>query len=822
MVYCRRTPTCVILCCMTGGSRIIPIGSSGDAQADVRSDETLVSPTASAAPDSAPLDLSAWTSDEEEAPSEASRRSLFDWLFPTLALLAIAGWTGFYAWANRASVTSNTTPTEGVALITGWTLPVLLVCVLWLIAMRSSTREAARFGTAARLLSTESAQLETRLLTVNRELSLAREFIAAQSRDLESLGRIASERLSANADLLQALVAENGDRVEAIGSVSAAALENMEKLRGQLPVIASSAKDLTNNIANAGRTAHGQVAELIRGFNRLNDFGQASEAQVLALRDHLNETLTGLGEQSRNLEAIAQARHAELSQQTADLRVQLERHEVDALAAIRTRASALAQELDDARIATTSAESEALAALASRIGSLRDEGAAVVATLRDGEAQALEAWTTAMASLEAEIAERSQTHARIAEQATSRAEVLTERLAAAHSGIEQIASDAQQWDERIGAALARLDAQMAEAKTRLSDTEQRVASLTEAGARLFELIHASAEQAGELLPQAIGKSDKALTQIETRASGLAASMRQIEQDSSTVAAKLDETRVSSGELATTLASKQEQIRTQASEHLATLEQLAQKLTSLDEQHQSLGGKAREQLSDAIAAMEGAARDTLTLIDTKGTAGIERITNEIRSRSAEAIGNAIHSAVAEIPGQLEQAAAHASGISREATIQLRDQLAKVHELVANLENRVTRARERAEEQVDNDFARRAALITESLNSNAIDIAKAFSAEVSDTAWQGYLKGDRGIFTRRALSLIEASDARSVLQIFERDQDFRELVSRYIHDFEAMLRQVLSTRDGKAMGVTLLSSDMGKLYVALAQAIERLRT
>jgi hypothetical protein len=34
-------------------------------------------------------------------------------------------------------------------------------------------------------------------------------------------------------------------------------------------------------------------------------------------------------------------------------------------------------------------------------------------------------------------------------------------------------------------------------------------------------------------------------------------------------------------------------------------------------------------------------------------------------------------------------------------------------------------------------------------------------------------------------------------------------------------VLSTRDGNALGVTLLSSDMGKLYVALAQGIERLR-
>ena len=45
--------------------------------------------------------------------------------------------------------------------------------------------------------------------------------------------------------------------------------------------------------------------------------------------------------------------------------------------------------------------------------------------------------------------------------------------------------------------------------------------------------------------------------------------------------------------------------------------------------------------------------------------------------------------------------------------------------------------------------------------------------------------------------------------------------YIHDFEAMLRIILSARDGNALGVAILSSDMGKLYVALAQAIERLR-
>ena len=130
-------------------------------------------------------------------------------------------------------------------------------------------------------------------------------------------------------------------------------------------------------------------------------------------------------------------------------------------------------------------------------------------------------------------------------------------------------------------------------------------------------------------------------------------------------------------------------------------------------------------------------------------------------------------------------------------------------------------ERAEEKVDSDFSRRSALITEALNSTAIDVSKAFDTEVTDTQWAQYLRGDRGIFTRRAVRLLDHGDARAVAEIYEADGDFRETVNRYIHDFEAMLRSVLSTRDGHALAVTLLSSDMGKLYVALAQAIERLR-
>ena len=37
-----------------------------------------------------------------------------------------------------------------------------------------------------------------------------------------------------------------------------------------------------------------------------------------------------------------------------------------------------------------------------------------------------------------------------------------------------------------------------------------------------------------------------------------------------------------------------------------------------------------------------------------------------------------------------------------------------------------------------------------------------------------------------------EAREIAGIYQEDADFRETVNRYIHDFEAMLRSVLSTR------------------------------
>jgi hypothetical protein len=160
-------------------------------------------------------------------------------------------------------------------------------------------------------------------------------------------------------------------------------------------------------------------------------------------------------------------------------------------------------------------------------------------------------------------------------------------------------------------------------------------------------------------------------------------------------------------------------------------------------------------------------------------------------------------------------------ARRASDRLTRQMLTIGKTSAAIEARMDESERAREEHEAQNLSRRVALLTESLNSTAIDVTKILSNEVTDTAWTAYLRGDRGVFTRRAVRLLSSGEARQIAQHYEQEPEFREQVNRYIHDFEAMLRRVLADRDGSSLGITLLSSDMGKLYVALAQAIERLR-
>ena len=843
-------------------------------------------------------ELDAWPDEPGLAdPGNTSARAKRAWLGPAAAMLAIAGWTGFFLWAEHLRFAGGVTPSYGAALIGLWATPVLLICVVWLLALRTSRREAARFGEAARILSTESARLEDRLIAVNRELSLAREFIAAQSRDLESLGRIAGERLSQHADRLQGLIRDNSAQVDAIAAVSTTALDNMEQLRGQLPVIASSAKDVANNIAHAGRTAQGQLDNLAAGFTRLGEAGVTSAQQVTALQDRIDSGLGLFESRLEQLQHLVAARLEELEQRGADLRGRMDDGESTALDALRRRAAALAEEFDHTRQQIDGHEAEALTSLRARLSALRDEGSALARALRDGETGAMQALTAAKDRVEAEIRtvlerldqldrdalaaarariaalsdEAGAFDARLAERnlqfaaetdkrlesATARhdaeiarlsalfeqldhelsaqqenqgehqqrlgaaGEAIAARLEGLSDRIAAIAAFGNQAEESLGSGLGVLADRLAASREALAGTDAAVTQLTDGAVRLLELLQASTAQSGDQLPAALASGEVQLGEWERRIADLREAVDAASGRGEELARSVAETRATLGASLGELGDLHSALGDGAQRHAGTLADLRDTLAALDRESVAAAEQAQDQLAAAIDRLAAAARDAVGTLGDGTQSAITAMADRLGDETGAAIDRVMRIRLAEAVGQLEQAAGHAAGVSREAAIQLRDQLSKVNELAGNLERRVAHARTRAEEQVDNDFARRVALITESLNSNAIDIAKALSTDVTDTSWAAYLRGDRGVFTRRAVRLIDASETREVARIYEDDSEFRDHVSRYIHDFEAMLRQVLSTRDGHALGVTVLSSDMGKLYVVLAQAIERLR-
>ena len=183
-----------------------------------------------------------------------------------------------------------------------------------------------------------------------------------------------------------------------------------------------------------------------------------------------------------------------------------------------------------------------------------------------------------------------------------------------------------------------------------------------------------------------------------------------------------------------------------------------------------------------------------------------------------LGDVVERRLEAIAAAAERAVAAAEAAGRRLT----DELTAIAATTSAVERQRDGLRPSEETKDEEAVSARVAHLIEALNTTTIDVAKLLASEVPDTLWAAYLKGDRGIFTRRAARLVEAADAREIALRYEQDAAFRDQVNRYIADFEAMLRHILATRDGSLLGVTLLSADMGKLYVALAQAIERLRT
>ncbi|MEH6756531.1 MAG: hypothetical protein V7676_03350 [Parasphingorhabdus sp.] len=701
---------------------------------------------------------------------------------PVLLGLSILIWTGFFGWAYRDIFTTIPTMKVGIDLISQYCLPVATFAIIYLLYMRNSTREAKRFGDVSSSLRLESEQLEFRLKTVNNELSMAREFLAGETRELETLGSQSSDKLNKAAGNIKAVLSEGLSKMKKLDDVSGTAYNNLEQLRTHLPFVINTAKDVTNQIGNSGRAAQTEMAGMVTVLRRIGEVGSTAKKSLDELSQRSEDSLNNLDTTAEKIKEKFAKQLSEAETESTRIATVLKNASTEVIEALHQTRAELATETSESS-QTLKADLTALTDTLTLVGITADGEEARLKELVSQLHQSISEITTKVATLDNESGQKTAKLAFAMTALEQNSESLKQSIAQGHDTADDMI-------ERMEKLLVALDSGARELDETLPAAFDRMNEKSEASSALFSHMAQKAAKVGAVTDEVTSKIEKSDEAIEEQRVKLA---------------KLSD----DGNIAT-------------DNVLGKIDGLARELQKVREQNEALAESAGEKLISALMRVKDTARQASEHSRQALENSISGSAAAFEKVSEKALNKIIDDKISTIAPKLETAIAKAMAATESTAGQLAGQLNAIEDMTAKLEQRILFAKEKAEQSGDENFSRRVALLTESLNSTAIDVTKLLSNEVTDTEWAAYLKGDRGIFTRRAVRLLDSGEVREILTEYDNNSEFREHVNRYIHDFEAMLRGVLATRDGSAISVTLLSSDIGKLYVALAQAIERLRS
>jgi hypothetical protein len=714
------------------------------------------------------------------------------WLAATLALGLVVAWLGVAGWLLQPILAAPPPPAQLIQLIAALCVPPALIGILWLLAQRNSAAEARRFGKTARAMRAEAASLERVVATLSRKIEANRAELADQTTALMAMGDRAAERLQA---------ISNGMAAEA-------------------RAVSDSAQKLVDSSATAERSVGIVLSSLPKAHEEMADMTATLDAAGMKASEHasaLDAQLAALAERGREADNIAGGAAQRLAAHIARMEATSE----NAGTKLEGVAASMSETVDAMLDRAAAAVDEARKGIAA-------QGEAMLAMLAANQASLDKAGRDSIDTVGARIGEVEETIGRIADrlgEEQTRVDILlasvTGGIAQADGQLSALHSHGMERTQALSAAISALDSSAGAMTETLRDGDATARRVIATAEELLTALDASAREMDETMPEALVRLEQ---RIGTTRGVIAASKPELlalvtaaESTHDAIEAIADVVRTQRDMLAKTQASLLESLE-DGQAKTAQLEDVVDRAIT---NARRFADEAAPELVDALLRI----RETANAASDQARAALASIvpeaTRQLEDAGSAALRRALDASVRTQLIELGEVTQGAVNAAARASERLAQQMLSIHDASAQVEARIDEARAERENADRDNFARRVSLLVEALNSASIDISKAFAHEVSDSAWAAYLKGDRGVFTRRAVRLLDSGQAREVSSLYEGDPDFREQVNRYIHDFEAMLRQVLALRDGAPLGVTLLSSDMGKLYVALAQAIERLR-
>ncbi len=711
-----------------------------------------------------------------------------------ICVAASIAWVGFSSWTQYIAL-GGELPTirELASFVPILATPLILLTLVWMGLARSANAESDRITRTINDLRAEEARFGLILDSLNAKLDQGRNAIVEQNDMLMSLGVEAAGRLTQISETVRGEVETISKHSTTLRSSAASARADMAVLLSDLPKAQVQTRQMTAALKEAGLSAHEQAGAL--------------DAQLasLVVRGRDAEEVAG---------GAAQKLAAHLSRMESVSETAGER--------MTEAASNMTSAVDDAL-------QRAADALESARGGMQAQGAAMLAMVEQGHA--------AMSRTGSESAEAvSQRMAEVNDRVEAMAKTFAEQDALSQTMLDRVGADVARIEDRIAALGHGATKTSAEAGEALSALENRVTSLgtslraggetTESMIRQAELLLTALDATGREIDEALPAAYERLTALSEQtakaARGVAPQFKAMDTASSGAIAKLQETEALLKTQRESLDALMASATARLAESRQSAEQLAETLEGFEAKAKTLTDATGPQLIEALLRVKDTASHAADHARTAIHSIIPQSAEMLAEQSRTALSNALTQQVEAQVANIAQTTETAVAAAQKATDRLMRQMLTISETATALEARVSEAKQDIANSDEGAFARRMSLLIESLNSTAIDVTKILSNDVTDTAWSAYLRGDRGVFTRRAVKLLDNGEARELGRHYDEDVEFREQVNRYIHDFEGMLRHVLASRDGDPLSVTLLSSDAGKLYVALAQAIDRLRS
>jgi hypothetical protein len=599
---------------------------------------------------------------------------------------------------------------------------------------------------------------------------------------------------------------KESQRLEALlAFVSARIDASRRDLADQSEALLTLGDEAALRMANVSESMRKEVDTISGHAQALKGTAAAARGDVAVLMSHLPKTQVQMRQIARSLEEAGDTAQGS--------------------------AARLAVELD--RLGATSLEAEALAqraagTLGMQVSTILDSSAQLCDALADAE-ERLDVVGTAKSEVMAvrvtkireeldAIGTQFATHSEASESFSAR---IGKELGVLESRFRALGESAGDVIARNANALHDLEERSQRVSTQFQDQGSKADEMAVRLSSLMERLGEAGAKMDQDMPQAFARLESSASRALASVNDALPTMSSIAETAHGALAQIIEAR-------SLIEQQGEQLASLGSSAAASLEQSQADASSLNQliedalgRAKQLSGATTQEVVAALTALRSSVEDTVRRAERDFAAIVPGAADALGKESAKVMAQQLDALTADKIELIAATGERAAALARQSSQHLANQLKQILDASAALEKRVEDVRATHDDENRDGFARKTALLIESLNSQSIDITKMFSNDVTDVAWAAYLKGDRSIFARRAVKLIDQSEAREIARHYQEDGEFHAQVNRYIHDYEAMLRTVMSTRDGTPLSVALLSSDTGKLYVALAQAIDRLR-